>query len=146
MSIVESPWLHQLIMLKNPKIKLPTHKQLVKDHIPNLFAKTMKYYVLFALRRCTTTNVTSDLLMNKTRFDTFVLVINFINDAWVPINATFGLFETPNIMPKGNPCRICEAFSSKIQLTKKVTYVKDEGFNLNTLATTLSFVILRALL
>jgi hypothetical protein len=84
--------------------------------------------------------------MNKTRFDTFVLVINFIDDAWVPINATFGLFETPNIMPKGNPCRICEVSSSKIQLTKKVAYVKDEGFNLNTLATTLSFVILRVLL
>jgi hypothetical protein len=85
--------------------------------------------------------------MNETRFDTSVLVVNFIDYAWVPINATFGVFETPNIMPKGNPCRICEAFFNKIQLTKKViTYVKNEGSNLNTLATTLSFVVLRILL
>jgi hypothetical protein len=37
--------------------------------------------------------------MNETRFDTSVLVVNFIDYAWVPINATFGVFETPNIMP-----------------------------------------------
>jgi hypothetical protein len=81
--------------------------------------------------------------MNKTRFDTFVLVVNFFDDAWVPIIATFGVFETHNIMPKGNPCRICEASSSEIQLTKKViAYVKDKGFNMNTFATTLSFVVL----
>ncbi len=71
----------------------------MKDHIPSLFVKTMKYYVLFALRRCTTTSVTFDLWMNETRFDTSVLVVNFIDYAWVPINATFGVFETPNIMP-----------------------------------------------
>jgi len=145
MSIVESPWIHQLIMSRDPKIKFPTHKQLMKDHIPSLFAKTMEYYVLFALMKCTTTSVTFDLWMNKTRFDTFVLIVNFIDDAWVPINATFELFETPNIMPRDNPCRICEASSSKIQLTKKViAYVKGEGSNLNTLATTLSFVVLCA--
>jgi len=63
--------------------------------------------------------------MNKTRFDTFVLVVNSIGDVWVPIN-TFGLCETPNIMPMGNLCRICETSSSKIQLTRKVIayYVK----------------------
>ncbi len=33
-----------------------------------------------------------------------------------------------------------------IHTTKLIAYVKDEGSNLNTFATTLSFVILRALL
>jgi hypothetical protein len=120
--ITSTPSTHHV---EDLKIKFPTHKQLVKDHIPSLFAKTTKYYVLLALTRCITTSVTFDLWMNKTRFDTFVLVVNFIDDVWVPINATFGLFETPNIMPLCNLCRICKTSSSKIQLTKKViTYVK----------------------
>jgi hypothetical protein len=110
MLIIKSPWFHQLIMLKDLKIKFPIHKQLMNDHIPSLFAKTRKYYVLLALMRCTTTSVTFDLWMDKTRFNTFVLVVNFIDDVWVPINATFWLFETPNIMPRGNLCRICETF------------------------------------
>jgi hypothetical protein len=34
--------------------------------------------------------------MSKIGFDTFVLVINFINDDWLPWHVIVGLFEVPN--------------------------------------------------
>jgi hypothetical protein len=38
-----------------------------------------------------------DLWMSQSGFDTFALVVNFIDDAWVPKHVNVGLFEAPNI-------------------------------------------------
>jgi hypothetical protein len=44
LSMMECPWLHRLVMRQNGKIHFPTRKQLVKDHIPPMLAKTMDHY------------------------------------------------------------------------------------------------------
>ncbi len=56
----------------------------------------MKMHALPAIARCVTSIATFDLWMSKTSFDTFMLVINFIDDDWVPWHVTVGLFEAPN--------------------------------------------------
>jgi hypothetical protein len=41
--------------------------------------------------------ISFDLWMSKIKFDTFALVIKFINEDWVPCHVIVCLFETPNI-------------------------------------------------
>jgi len=47
---------------------------------------------------CSTVNITFDLWMLPSGFDTFVLVLNFINDLWIVFHVTIGLFEVANII------------------------------------------------
>jgi hypothetical protein len=101
----------------------------------------MDTYVILALFCCVTTNVTFDLWMNQSGFDIFALVMNFIGDAWVPKHVNVGIFEAPNI---ANVILVefVKPLLAKFQLTHKiVTYLKDEGSNLNTLVATLSIIV-----
>ncbi len=95
LSTVECPWLHHLIMRQNGKIHFPTWKQLMKDHIPLMFAKIMDRYVLPNLTQCDTTIVTIDLWMSRMNFHTFPLVVNFLNLEWITCHVIIGLFEAP---------------------------------------------------
>jgi hypothetical protein len=56
----------------------------------------MDCYVLLALAQCDITIVTFDLWMPQMNFDTFALVVNFLNREWVLYHVTIGLFEAPN--------------------------------------------------
>jgi hypothetical protein len=100
-------------MWKDLKIKFSTRKQLVKDHILSLLAETMEYYALPTLVNYTIVNVTFDLWTNRTRIDTFSLVINFIDDVWVPRHVTIGLFEAFN-STRAHLCKNCEAFFDRV--------------------------------
>jgi hypothetical protein len=53
-------------------------------------------HVLPAIAKCVTSIVTFDLWMSKIGFDTFVLMINFIDDDWVPYLVIIKLFEAQN--------------------------------------------------
>ncbi len=66
-------------MHQNPHIEIPNQNQMVQHAIPSLVAKTMKKYVLSALDSCVMATASFDLWMSKFRYDTFTLVINFIN-------------------------------------------------------------------
>ncbi len=57
----------------------------------------MDTYVLPTLLSCVTSSVNFDLWMSQSGFDTFALVMNFIDDGWVPKHVTISIFETPNI-------------------------------------------------
>ncbi len=101
----------------------------------------MDTYVIHALFSCVTTSVTFNLWMSQNGFDIFSLVVNFIDDAWVPKHVNVGLFETPNIA-NVILAEIVKPLFAKFQFTNKiVAYVKDKGSNLNTLVTTLSTII-----
>ncbi len=70
--------------------------------------------------------------MSKTRFDMFVLVINFINDDWVPYHVIIRLFEILNTFGT-TLAEQMKYLLAEYQLTSKIiTYVKDESINLNT--------------
>jgi hypothetical protein len=45
-----------------------------------MMLKTMEDYVLPTLITCVIVNITFDLWMSKTNFDTFVMVINFVDN------------------------------------------------------------------
>jgi len=59
-------------------------------------AKVVKMHVLLAIAQCVISIATFDLSMSTIGFDTFMLMINFINDDWVPCHVTIRLFEAPN--------------------------------------------------
>lgn len=83
-------------MRRDRKVVFSTRRQLVQEHIPNVLAKTMELYVLPAIATCATPTITFDLWMSRAGFDTFALVVNFIDDCWVPRYVPIGLFEAPN--------------------------------------------------
>ncbi len=97
-----------------------------------MLSKIMEEYVFPSPTTCVTISITFDLWMSKISFDTFAMVINFIDSNWVPQHITIGLFKMPNnfgvIFSK-----IVKPLLVQFQLVDKVlVYVKDEGNNLNT--------------
>jgi hypothetical protein len=79
--------------------------------------------------------------MSKTKFDTFDLAIDFIDDDWVLRHVTIGMFETLNT----SGIALAKQMKSPLityQFTNKViAYVKDKGTNLNMLTFALISVI-----
>jgi hypothetical protein len=67
-------------MQQDPKIYFCYCKCLVKDHIPNLLVETMVTYVLLTLFNCAISTITFNLWMFRTSFNTFMLVVNFIDE------------------------------------------------------------------
>ncbi len=90
----------------------------------------MDTYVIHALFSCVTTSVTFDLWMSQSGFDIFSLVVNFIDDAWVPKHVNVDLFKTPNITSVAL-VKIVKPLLAKFKFTHKIiAYVKDKGSNL----------------
>ncbi len=74
-------------------------------------------------------------------FDTFALVVNFLNKEWVPCHVTIGLFEALDTSGVAL-ANIVKPLLAKFELTSKViACVKDEGKNLATLNSSLSDVV-----
>ena len=129
LSIVESAWLRRLMMRRDPKVVCPSRKQLVREHIHAMITKTMDRYVLPLISSCQTTSITFDLWMSRTGWDTFALVVNFIDDCWVPRHVTVGLFEAHDTSEFAL-AEIVKPLLDEFKLTDKiVACVKDEGAN-----------------
>jgi hypothetical protein len=58
-----------------------------------MLAEVMKMHVLLAITQCVTTTITFDLWTSKIGFDTYTLVINFIDDDWVPYHVIKGCLK-----------------------------------------------------
>jgi hypothetical protein len=65
----------------------------VEEVIPMMVKKTIDLHVLFNLVSTTTKAISLDLLMSKGGVDTFALVINNINEFWIPMHVTIVSFE-----------------------------------------------------
>jgi hypothetical protein len=57
----------------------------------------MDRYVLPMLAQCDIYFITFNLWMNQTRFDTFLLIVNFLEQDRVLCHVTIGLFEATYI-------------------------------------------------
>jgi hypothetical protein len=123
LSMMECPWLHPLVMRQNGKVHFPTQKQLVKDCILLMLAKTMDCYVFPTLAQCDIVIVTFDLWMSRTSFDTFALVVNFLNWEWVPCHVTIGLFEALDTSGVAL-AKIVYFFCGKVQVDKQGNYLR----------------------
>ena len=141
LSIVESVWLRRLMMRHDPKVVCPSRKQLVREHIPAMLAKTMDRYVLPLISSCQTASITFDLWMSRTGWHTFALVVNFIDDCWVPRHVTVGLFEAQDTSG-ASLAEIVKPLLNEFKLTDKiVACVKDEGANLATFERALQLIV-----
>jgi len=106
---------------------------MVQHVIPSLMVKTMEQYVILALDSYVTTIASFDLWMFRSKHDTFVLVINFINSLWVPCHVIVGLFEAIDMFRVAMVVQIKDFLSSYNLQNKLIVYVKDEGGKLSTL-------------
>jgi hypothetical protein len=79
--------------------------------------------------------------MSYVHFDTFVMVMNFINSSWDPTHVTIGIIEPDNIIGTTMANKIKILLDSFGLLDKVIACVKDEGSNLNTLTFALTFMV-----
>jgi len=82
-----------------------------------------------------------DLWMSKSSFNTFALVINFINEEWVPCHVIVGMFEALNTS-RATLVEQMKSFLVEYQLSIKIIVcVKDESAKLNTIVIALTYVV-----
>lgn len=80
---VKSHWLHHLVLQQCLCEVFINRRQFIKHVIPSMVAKTMENYLFFALNDYITIIASFDLWMFQASFDTFVLVVNFVNSKWL---------------------------------------------------------------
>jgi hypothetical protein len=84
------------VLYYDQKFVFPFRKNLVHEHIPRMLAKTMECFVLPKIVTYSSLSIIFDLWMSHVIFDTFTLILNFINDYWVLHHVIISLFEVPN--------------------------------------------------
>jgi hypothetical protein len=100
----------------------------------------MEQYVLPALALADTVTITFDLWQSRAGHDTFTMVVNFVDKEWEPKHVTIGLFECQKTSGAAL-AEIVKPLLKNFHLHDKViAYVKDEGSNLVSLATSLTSV------
>ncbi len=80
-----------------PKIYVSISQNLVQEHIPKMLAKITECFMFPIIVTYSFVSIIFELWMSHVIFDTFALVVNFIDDYWVLNHVTIGLFEVPNI-------------------------------------------------
>ncbi len=96
---------------------------------------------MLALAECHSTTTSFDLWMSIGGHDIFVLVIKFLGVDWQPKHITLGLFELIDISGQTLANNLTKLLNIYELRRKIIAYVKDEGFNLNTMTTTLKLVL-----
>ncbi len=108
-------------------MQFPSCKIFSNDVLQNLVEKIKQIYVLLMLHDCKTATASSNLWMSKGANDIFSLIINFLIADWQLKHVTLRLFETNETIGQA--------------LLKNLTYVKDEGSNLNTMIIVLKSIV-----
>lgn len=65
----------------------------MKEMIPTMVPKITNLHMLPILAFTITMFTSFDLWMSKGGVNTFTLIINYLNEIWIPIHFTIGLFE-----------------------------------------------------
>ncbi len=74
--------------------------------------------------------------------DIFTLMINVLNESWNLIHVIVGLFEVDETIGKSMVVWFKSLLSKFGLMHHVITFMKDEGSNLSTMATTLCFIII----
>jgi hypothetical protein len=101
----------------------------------------MEKCVMLTIESCITATTSFHLGVSKYGHDTFSFVINFINSHWVPCHVVVGFFEAIDTFGVAMAAQLKELLLFYNLLDKLITYMKDEGGNLSTLARALSYVV-----
>jgi hypothetical protein len=106
-----------------------------------MVSKTMERHVLPTLVNSITIIAIFYLWMSRRGFDTFVLVMNYINKKWEPCYVVVGIFEVHETLKAAMAIQFKDLLVRYNLLDKIIAYVKDEGVNLNTFTMTLINIV-----
>jgi hypothetical protein len=130
-----------MILKQCGHVMFPSKHQLVNETFPIVVNKTMDKYVIPFLASWITYIVSFDLWIFCAGYDTFIVVVNFINDEWEFVHITMGILEVQNVVNVAMATQVKVLLNSFGLFNKVITYVKDEGSNLATLTFVLAFVV-----
>jgi hypothetical protein len=114
---------------------------MVSKVLLNMMDKTKEICVIPTLASCIICKCSFDLWMFCAGFNTFAIVVSFINASWEQFHVTIGIFVVHNIASVAMENQVKLLLNSFSLLDKIIAYVKDERYNLNTLTFALTFVI-----
>jgi hypothetical protein len=95
----------------------------------------MERHALCAFIKVILMTTTFDLWMSHEGFDTFALVVNYIHNNWELCNITISIFKVHETLGTTMVLQVKDLFAHFDLCEKIITYVKDEGVNLNTFKT-----------
>jgi hypothetical protein len=99
-------------------------------------------YISSALNSCNTCMVSFDLWMFRTRVDTFVLILHFLDDKWDPCHVTIGFFEiVENFEKMPWLCNSMKSLQNTGLMFRLLRMLKKKGGNISTMTTILTFVV-----
>jgi hypothetical protein len=113
----------------------------VEEMLLTMVKKTMDQLVLSSLASKAIMSISFNSQMSYDIVDIFVLVINFLNDTEVPMHFTMGLFEVNETTEQSLVAQVRFLLKKFGMLHWVITFVKDEGTNLITMAIALHFII-----
>jgi len=67
-----------------PRALFPFQSSIMEEVLLTMFKKTVDFHVLSNLTSTTVVSTSFDLWISHDNVDTFALVINFLNENWVP--------------------------------------------------------------
>jgi hypothetical protein len=82
-----------------------------------------------------------DLWMSRLDYDTFVMVVSFINSFLKLTHVIVRIFEVQNTIDGTMESQVKILLDSFGLLDKVIIYIKNEGSNLNTLTNALKYVV-----
>jgi len=103
--------------------------------------KTLDQHVLPNLKTIAIVLANFDLWMSRGSVDTFVLVINFLNEAWVLMHVTIELFEVHETFEQSMAIQLHSLLEKYGLLHRVIAFVKDEGNNVIVMAKALQSII-----
>jgi hypothetical protein len=89
----------------------------------------MEHHILPSLAKVTMVTTTFELWIFCGLFDTFALVVNYINKKWEPCHTTMGIFEVHETTWATMTLQLRDLLVQYDLLNKVLAYVKDEGAN-----------------
>jgi hypothetical protein len=93
---IENPWLWRLVLWQCGRVLFPSHRQMVIKMLLDMVEKTRDICVIPTLTSCIICTCSFDLWMFCVDFDTFIIVVSFINISWEPYHVTIGIFKVHN--------------------------------------------------
>jgi hypothetical protein len=79
--------------------------------------------------------------MSRRNIDTFVLIVHFLNDKREPCHVIVRFFETVDMSRNAMAIQVNNVFVEHGLNTHVFAYVKDEGSNIPTMTSTLTFIV-----
>jgi hypothetical protein len=114
---------------------------MVSEMLLDMVEKTREICVIPTLVSCIIYTYSFELWVSCASFNTFVIVVSFINTLWEPYHVTIWIFEVHNTTSVAMANQVKSLLDSFGLLDKVTAYVKDERFNLNILTYVLTFSV-----